>query len=109
MRLRWNPVLRREALERWRGRRAMWVLTVYLSILGGVLYGLYRLGRTILASQVGGFIGGGFGDAQGAASGPLLGRFLDRPRIYLTEHFFAHYEQQARQNLQRTLNAIETT
>ena len=39
----------------------------------------------------------------------LLGRFLDRPRIYLTEHFFAHYEQQARQNLQRTLSAIDAT
>lgn len=42
---------------------------------------------------------------KGRAS--LLGMFLSRPRIYMTDEFFNRYEQQARQNLQRSLNAIE--
>jgi predicted metal-dependent HD superfamily phosphohydrolase len=33
----------------------------------------------------------------------VLRRFLDRPRIYSTDHFFARYEQQARKNIQRSL------
>jgi predicted metal-dependent HD superfamily phosphohydrolase len=41
---------------------------------------------------------------KGRAS--LLGRFLSRPRIYLTDEFFARYEEQARKNLRRSLNAI---
>lgn len=71
----WNPVLRREALERWRGRRATWVLSTYLGVLGAILYGLYRLGQSILASQFGVF-GGGFGGPDPSVAGPLLGRFL---------------------------------
>lgn len=42
---------------------------------------------------------------RGRAS--LLGRFLSRPRIYLTDEFFARYEEQARKNLRRSLSAIE--
>jgi predicted metal-dependent HD superfamily phosphohydrolase len=42
---------------------------------------------------------------RGRAS--LLGRFLNRPRIYLTDEFFNRYETQARQNLRRSLNSID--
>lgn len=36
----------------------------------------------------------------------LLGRFLDRPRIYYTQVFFDRYERAARANLERTLLAL---
>lgn len=65
-----NPVLRRELMERWRSRRASATLTVYLAVLGGVLYVLYRVARTVLAQQF------GFGAMDAFAAGPLLGRFL---------------------------------
>lgn len=63
-----NPVLQRELTERWRSRRAVIALTVYLTLLGLVLYLLYRAGLSVLTSQAG-WDGGG-------ASGPALGRFL---------------------------------
>ena len=64
-----NPVLKREVVERWRSRRAPMTLTVYLSILGGVMYLLYRVGTAVLRSQF------GFG-FDPSTSGPALGRFL---------------------------------
>lgn len=64
-----NPVLRRELVERWRGRRAVATLTGYLAVLGGLLYLLYRIGVAGVQSQVG--IGMGADIA-----GPTLGRFL---------------------------------
>jgi len=69
-----NPVLRRELMERWRGRRATVTITVYLAVLGGILYLLYRVGVALLRSQFGfGFGGGGF---IGGNAGPALGRYL---------------------------------
>ncbi len=65
-----NPVLRRELVERWRGRRASVTLTAYLTVLGLLLYGLYQLGRAGLAAQF------GFGGIDSGAAGPVLGRFL---------------------------------
>ncbi len=64
-----NPVMRRELVERWRGRRAVATITVYLAVLGGILYLLYRVGLAALAAQL------GFG-ADTATAGPALGRFL---------------------------------
>jgi len=64
-----NPVLRRELVERWRGRRAVATITGYLAALGGILYLLYRVGVVALRSQF------GFGLDTGSA-GPALGRFL---------------------------------
>ncbi|HEX2028454.1 MAG TPA: ABC transporter permease [Nitriliruptorales bacterium] len=64
-----NPVLRRELTERWRGRRAFLLLTVYVAVLALITEGLYWLGRSILESQ----FGQGF---AGFAGGPALGRFL---------------------------------
>src|SRR5687768_10234225 len=64
-----NPVLKREVVERWRSRRAPMTLTVYLSILGGVMYLLYRVGTAVLRAQF------GFG-FDPSTSGPALGRFL---------------------------------
>lgn len=64
-----NPVLRRELLERWRGRRAFVVITVYLAVLIGIMLLLLWTGRTILSNDF------GFGD-QFTDPGPLLGRFL---------------------------------
>jgi len=66
-----NPVLRRELLERWRGRRAITVLTVYLLLLGGLLLLL----RAVASSYLSDAMRGGWGPTGGAA-GPLLGRFL---------------------------------
>lgn len=64
-----NAVLRRELVERWRGRRAVATLTGYLAVLGVVLYLLYRVGVVTLRSQL------GFG-LDAATAGPVLGRFL---------------------------------
>jgi ABC-2 type transport system permease protein len=72
--LRVNPVLRRELLERWRSRRAPITLTVYLAILGAILYGLYRIGIGVLSSQMG--FGGVAGGPDASLMGPALGRFL---------------------------------
>lgn len=66
-----NPVLRRELLERWRGRRAMLVLTLYLGILGGLLLLLRWLGGVLLAEQMQFGWGGPI-----LSPGPMLGRFL---------------------------------
>jgi ABC-type transport system involved in multi-copper enzyme maturation permease subunit len=74
--LRVNPVLRRELLERWRSRRAPITLTLYLAVLGGILYLLYRIGLSVLGAQ-GGFDGGfGPGGPDVSLLGPALGRFL---------------------------------
>jgi ABC-2 type transport system permease protein len=64
-----NPVLKREVVERWRSRRAPMTLTIYLAVLGGIMYGLYRTGIAVLRSQF------GFGFDPSTA-GPALGRFL---------------------------------
>lgn len=64
-----NPVLRRELLERWRGRRAFLVVTAELVVLGVVLLLLYWAGRTTLVDQM------RFGDTVPDA-GPQLGRFV---------------------------------
>ena len=64
-----NPVLRREVVERWRSRRATVTLTLYLAILGAIMYLLYRVGVAVLDAQF------GFG-FDPAAAGPVLGRFL---------------------------------
>jgi predicted metal-dependent HD superfamily phosphohydrolase len=37
----------------------------------------------------------------------ILQRFLARPRIYSTDHFFTKYEQPARLNLQRSIGRLE--
>lgn len=64
--LRWrptpNPVLRRELIERWRGRRAFVVLTVYLGVLTGMMLLLLWAGSKAIES--------------GLEAGPSLGRFL---------------------------------
>lgn len=65
-----NPVLRRELLERWRGRRAFAVVTAYVVVLSAVMLLLYWVGERILSEQLrwGGFAGFG--------AGPTIGRFL---------------------------------
>lgn len=63
-----NPVLRRELLERWRGRRAFVVVTVYVLALAAVVQLLYWVGRASLDDR--------FGEFTGVAAGPALGRFL---------------------------------
>lgn len=69
-----NPVLQRELTERWRSRRAPITLTLYLAVLGGVLFLLYQVARSILGSPFGGMgMGGGM---DSVATGPVLGRFL---------------------------------
>lgn len=65
-----NPVLQRELTERWRSARATVTLTVYLTLLAGVMYLLYRAGLSMLAAEA------AWSGGSGASSGPLLGRFL---------------------------------
>lgn len=65
-----NPVLRRELLERWRGRRAFWVITVYVLILALVMVLLYWIGEQFLQQQA------RWGGAGAFAAGPTIGRFL---------------------------------
>lgn len=65
-----NPVLRRELLERWRGRRAVLVLSLYVAAIGALLLLLRWFGTAILAER------SQWGAITGAAAGPLLGRFL---------------------------------
>lgn len=67
-----NPVLRRELLERWRGRRAFLAITVYAALLGFVLQMLYVAGSNQLTDALR-FNRFGGGAPNG---GPLLGRFL---------------------------------
>lgn len=71
-RVRWrprpNPVLRRELVERWRGRRAFVVLTVHLGLLTSMLLLLLWAGSRILSD---GFLG-----RSALDQGPTLGRFL---------------------------------
>lgn len=43
--------------------------------------------------------------ARGRAA--ILKRFLERPRIYWTDYFFQKYEQQARENLQRSMQKLQ--
>ena len=57
-----NPVLRRELVERWRGRRAFVVLTVYLGLLTGLVLLLLWAASSAMAA--------------GFDTGPALGRFL---------------------------------
>jgi ABC-2 type transport system permease protein len=71
VRLAVNPVLRRELVERWRSRRATVTLTLYLAVLAGLQYLLYRAGLSVLNQQF-----GFFGGVDPATAGPLLGRFL---------------------------------
>jgi ABC-2 type transport system permease protein len=66
-----NPVLRRELLERWRGRRAVTVLTIYLLALVGLLILLRWVATTYLDDAA----RGGWGPPS-SATGPMLGRFL---------------------------------
>lgn len=67
-----NPVLRRELLERWRGRRAVILLSAFLAVLGGVVYLLERIGRAVLTAQG----GPGPDGMETLVAGPLLGAFL---------------------------------
>lgn len=71
-----NPVLQRELLERWRGRRATTALTVYLVVLAGALYGLYLIGLTLTRD--------GFASGDVTLAGPALGRFLLESLVFLT-------------------------
>ena len=69
-----NPVLRRELTERWRGRRTFVIITLYVAGLALVMQLLYLIGRSQLESQFG---FGGFGfEGGGVSAGPALGRFL---------------------------------
>ncbi len=64
-----NPVLRRELLERWRGRRALTVVFVYTAVLAAFTLLLAWIGVRQIEFEAqwnGGFTGGG----------PMLGRFL---------------------------------
>lgn len=65
-----NPVLRRELIERWRGRRATWVITAYVLLLSGVTLLLYWVGREFIEQQA------RWGGGAAFASGPTMGRFL---------------------------------
>jgi ABC-2 type transport system permease protein len=65
-----NPVLRRELVQRWRGRRAVLTLTVALMVLGLVQYLMYRVATGLISFQF------GMGAIDEALAGPLLGRFL---------------------------------
>src|SRR5918996_1140448 len=48
-----NPVLRRELVERMRGRRTFVVLTIYLGVLAGILYLVYQANRGTTGSSFG--------------------------------------------------------
>ncbi len=61
-----NPVLRRELVERWRGRRAFVVATVYLGLLTAMML--------LLLWAATSWLDNGFGPA--VDPGPTLGRFL---------------------------------
>lgn len=65
-----NPVMRRELLERWRGRRAVLVVSVHVALLAAFTLLLAWIGvRSIEYNAQ--FGGGGF-----TGAGPSLGRFL---------------------------------
>lgn len=65
-----NPVLRRELLERWRGRRAFLVISAYVGLLSLVTLLLYWIGTEFLEDRM------RWGGFQALAAGPTIGRFL---------------------------------
>jgi ABC-2 type transport system permease protein len=65
-----NPVLRRELVERWRGRRAFVVISAYVALLALVTMLLYWIGMEFLEGQM------RWGGFQALAAGPTIGRFL---------------------------------
>lgn len=65
-----NPVLRRELVERWRGRRAFLVITAYVGLLALVTMLLYWIGQQFLEDQM------RWGGFSAMAAGPTIGRFL---------------------------------
>ncbi len=62
-----NPVLRRELIERWRGRRAFVVMTLYLGVLTAMMLLLLWAASTALGNR---------GMFNAVDPGPALGRFL---------------------------------
>lgn len=62
-----NPVLRRELLARWRGRRAFLVLSLYLTVVALVVVLLYLVGSNAMEGR---------GNFDVADPGPTIGRFL---------------------------------
>ncbi len=73
LRLAQNPVMRRELLERWRGKRAFTVITIHVGVLAAFTLLLAWIG--VRAMEFESQFGGGGGGVV-AGSGPLLGRFL---------------------------------
>ncbi|HEX9765538.1 MAG TPA: ABC transporter permease subunit [Nitriliruptorales bacterium] len=65
-----NPVLQRELLERWRGRRAFVVITIYVGLLAGIMRLLWWMGNSVLEQSM------RFGGFDQIAAGPALGRFM---------------------------------
>ncbi len=61
-----NPVLRRELVERWRGRRAFVVVTLYLGVLTAMMLLLLWAASSFMSD----------GMASGMDPGPAMGRFL---------------------------------
>jgi ABC-type transport system involved in multi-copper enzyme maturation permease subunit len=66
-----NPVLRRELVERMRGRGAFLMLTLYLAVLSVILYIAYQAGKSSgnATDQFGGPFGGGVDPTQIASVG----------------------------------------
>ncbi len=69
LRITSNPVMRRELLERWRGKRAFTVVTIHVAVLAAFTLLMAWIG--IRSIEFESRFGGGL-----AGSGPLLGRFL---------------------------------
>lgn len=65
-----NPVLRRELIERWRGRRAFLVISAYVALLAVVTLLLYWIGTEFIEQRL------RWGGFQVLAAGPTMGRFL---------------------------------
>lgn len=63
-----NPVLRRELIERWRGRRAFLVVTLYLGVLTAMMLLLLWAASTFMSDDL---LRNG-----GIDPGPAMGRFL---------------------------------
>jgi ABC-type transport system involved in multi-copper enzyme maturation permease subunit len=67
-----NPVLRRELVERMRGRGAFLMLTLYLTVLAVILYVAYQAGKS--SGRSGGELGGRFGGSVDPTQVASVGR-----------------------------------
>ena len=104
-----NPVLRRELLERWRGRRGFVILTVYLAGITLLVMGMAWIISTWIHDQA------DFNDAILGSAGPMMGRGIFENLLALVLFFVLFFTpayaaaQVSGERERRTLPLLQVT